>query len=640
MAGVALGRAGGGGRARPTLRVWTRLAGSLALGVATLSAAGAGATAAAGTSGPVVSGEVRAAGAPVVGAYVALRTAGLTGDVTLATTRSGADGSFELDYAAQPASTQLYVSALGGSVHRQTEGPARMLMAALGPPAAVPPSVTVDELTTVAAAFALHQFFGPSGDDVSGFSPGLPDAMATAGNLADAATGRVSTVVANPPNGSANATLATLNTLADVIASCSAGTPLQCAQLFAVTTPAGGTAPANTLQALLAIERNPMLPTGPVFALRGFPAYYTPALQQPPSAWTLALLYTAGGFDGPGNIAVDADGDLWSGNNFSPPGGTVGTTVTVISPTGVPILGSPISGGGVLGVGFGTAIDQHGHVWIGNFYGHSISEISPNGRPVSPPNGFTGGSPDQPQDIAIDQRGDVWIADFGADDVIEYPHGDPGRPKVVQGGGLRRPFGVAVGGDGTIWVTNGSESAAPGSVVRITPDGRFLGRPISGGGMVSPQGIAIDAAGDAWVANLISSSVTEIGPDGSVVGAPHTGGGSIAGGWGIAIDGDQNVWVASFNKPGVTELCGSQVADCPVGLHTGDPISPAGTGFTSRAYQHLTAVAIDPSGNVWAANNWSTGSPIRSFVGGDGLVELVGAATPVQTPMIGPPIRT
>ena len=77
------------------------------------------------------------------------------------------------------------------------------------------------------------------------------------------------------------------------------------------------------------------------------------------------------------------------------------------------------------------------------------------------------------------------------------------------------------------------------------------------------------------------------------------------------------------------------VANCPPGAKTGDAISPRQTGFLTDAGLQLTAVQVDQSGNVWLANNWRRVAPT---VGGDGLVELIGAAPPVATPMIGPPV--
>jgi hypothetical protein len=66
------------------------------------------------------------------------------------------------------------------------------------------------------------------------------------------------------------------------------------------------------------------------------------------------------------------------------------------------------------------------------------------------------------------------------------------------------------------------------------------------------------------------------------------------------------------------------------------PISPDGTGYTSDALIRNTAVAIDPSGNVWLANNWKE-IPIQRNPGGNAIVVMVGAAAPVKTPLIGTP---
>lgn len=99
------------------------------------------------------------------------------------------------------------------------------------------------------------------------------------------------------------------------------------------------------------------------------------------------------------------------------------------------------------------------------------------------------------------------------------------------------------------------------------------------------------------------------------------------------------MWVADFFGAILDQFCGRQRRYCPPGTRTGQPISPRTTGYTNGALQHLTAVQIDPSGNVWVANNWSTDSPLSAPVGGDGLVQYVGLAAPVTTPLAGPPVR-
>ena len=45
------------------------------------------------------------------------------------------------------------------------------------------------------------------------------------------------------------------------------------------------------------------------------------------------------------------------------------------------------------------------------------------------------------------------------------------------------------------------------------------------------------------------------------------------------------------------------------------------------------------AGNVWMVNNWSDGTPLANFVGGSGLIQFVGLAAPVRTPIVGPPQR-
>ena len=66
--------------------------------------------------------------------------------------------------------------------------------------------------------------------------------------------------------------------------------------------------------------------------------------------------------------------------------------------------------------------------------------------------------------------------------------------------------------------------------------------------------------------------------------------------------------------------------------------------FKGGSIQMLTDVAIDPAGNVWAANNWNnpvaaiSGNPdraISTWGGGSGLTVIYGVAAPVEPPRIG-----
>ena len=206
---------------------------------------------------------------------------------------------------------------------------------------------------------------------------------------------------------------------------------------------------------------------------------------------------------------------------------------------------------------------------------------------------------------------------------------------------ISKPFGIAIDQTGRAWVTNYSTSPGAGSVLPITLNAAStlsLGAPVTGGGIGSPQGISVDSAGNLYTANLETRSISRITAQATPPVASRWTAPGMLGPWGTAVDGNDNVWVADFVGAGLFQFCGRQVRYCPAGKRTGDPITPRG-GYTNGALQHVTAVQIDPSGNVWVANNWSTGSPISQPVGGDGLVQYIGLAAPVVTPMAGPPAR-
>jgi hypothetical protein len=133
--------------------------------------------------------------------------------------------------------------------------------------------------------------------------------------------------------------------------------------------------------------------------------------------------------------------------------------------------------------------------------------------------------------------------------------------------------------------------------------------------------------------NFFSSAVTEIRPNGTVAGVHQLPKKVFP--WSVAIDGQDRVWVAGFGNSSVSLLCGANNAACPPGASAGTVLSPT-QGFQNKTIQHLTAVQIDSSGNAWVANNWAK---IVPPTGGVGLVELIGAATPVCTPLTPVPVR-
>jgi len=133
-------------------------------------------------------------------------------------------------------------------------------------------------------------------------------------------------------------------------------------------------------------------------------------------------------------------------------------------------------------------------------------------------------------------------------------------------------------------------------------------------------------------------------------GSPFTGGGLTLP-WGIAVDGADTVWVFNFgNSPvlpdgsqptdvptGISRFCGIRTANCPRHLEVGDPITPD-TGYRSDSLERITGAEIDPSGNIWITNNWKLDADPFVNPFGNSFVVAVGAAAPLKTPLIGPPV--
>lgn len=638
-------------------------------------------------------GQALVAGVPLLGADVTLLRGGPKSGTSsvVARGRTNATGRFALYYPAPAATDLLFLVTTGGSlVPAGGQAPrsgratpavrgdlipranmARPVPAAFQLSSAIgrkrPWSVVVNDLTTGAAGFALAQFVG--GGTLAGASPGFDNAAAMAANLVDFRTGGISTLMRRAPNGRLTDTLPTLNTLANIVSRCAVSATV-CRRFSQLVAPVNRRPPVSLLQTVASVARNPAHHASGIFGLQGSVDFYRPRLLKAPAAWLLAVKFTGNGrqYNGPGNIAFDAQGNVWATNNYvatrNPADVCAGTKLFRLRPhdDGAPVDG--FSGGGIQGAGFGIGIDPRGNIWAGNFgfkgsqcalepASNSVSKFSPSGVPLSGPLGFTSGGIDWPQGTVSDGGGNIWIASLCGDRVTRYVGGNPAQ-HTESSGGLRHPFDIVIDRSGNAWVT----SISTNRVFGYRPDGTPLqGSPFSGGGLARPLGIATDRQGTQWIANSgvvdLTCPTTGTGtsirvravaqPAGSITRLTAAGhatgfsGGGLTVPWGIATDGDGNVWVANFGGQRVSHFCGSTPTRCPAGVGVGQPISPS-TGYPFNGLQRNTGINIDASGNVWLANNWKE-TPPPANPGGDGLVALVGAASPVRMPLIGPPQR-
>lgn len=216
-------------------------------------------------------------GQPVVGGIVGLRMAGVNGAAPADIVADDVDefGRFVLT-AQVPPTAILYVTANGGITHWRTAMTNQVLLATLLGTQR-PPSIVVNELTTVASAFAASEYF--VGDDLVGDPGELADSADTAATMADPANGRVG----NQFDGDGYR-LAMFNSLGNALGACIAD-PARCG---AINNPAGREPGNSTWSGFAAAARDPENPSAGLFAIQQGWDTFTPQLQSPPAnGWYL-----------------------------------------------------------------------------------------------------------------------------------------------------------------------------------------------------------------------------------------------------------------------------------------------------------------------------------------------------------------
>lgn len=474
-----------------------------------------------------IEGWVETGGAAIAGADVSVWLAGPGAPQLIAKSKSDDDGRYDLSFAeVKDDSGVLYLIAEGGEAKQAAAkgpNPAITLMATLGPKP--PEQVTINELTTLASAWTAAQFL--NGSALSGNALGLRIAAGNVPNLVNLETGELGAVIMDPLNSSQTTTLAKLNTLGILLTACVTAIPDACNKLFEAATPPGGAVPANTLTAAQNIARHPAHQADKLFGLldefypvpagkRWREVALIPYLNFAPSAWTLSLVYSGGGYNGVGGIAIDAEGNMWSSNNFLAGGQTtifswVGGGISKFAPNGKPL--SPMikgfRGGGVDAGGWGITVAADNKVWVTSIIGSTISVFDDKtGQPLSPETGYNlGGKLGQMQGIITTPNGDVWTLDNEHSQIVYLPKGDAVKGRiygqVVDGkpvdGTLqvKKPFGLAIDQQDRIWVSNSGSN----TVTRFPASDPSKAVAFEVG--YSPHAIAIDSKGNAWVANSI-----------------------------------------------------------------------------------------------------------------------------------------
>jgi hypothetical protein len=152
----------------------------------------------------------------------------------------------------------------------------------LGPK--LPPSTTVNELTTVAASYSLAQFYETG--VISGNSFGLRIAARINDDVVTPATGESAPILLISPNADETNSLRSTRSLANLLVAC-VNHPAVTAAFLGLTTSPSFATPHNTAQAMANLARYPGQNVRFIYLLTKSANSYSPALQKIPDAWTI-----------------------------------------------------------------------------------------------------------------------------------------------------------------------------------------------------------------------------------------------------------------------------------------------------------------------------------------------------------------
>ena len=614
-------------------RLFRRLSlfGSLALslsltgcGVATLSTAGSEGTF-------TMSGRVHGGVQPIAGASIQLFATGTGGNgapalnIMTNPVFTGSNSYFTLtgNYHCPTAASQVYLVARGGNpgLPGNVNNTASVLLAALGNCSALigDPNrfISVNEVTTVAAAYALAQF--ASGyDHISSSTTntvGVTNAFLDAALLADTSTGMAAQLPSTLSIESGK-----LYALADAIVPCvNSDGGSACAPLFTAATPTTGTAPTDVFGALLNIIKHPGTNVGAVFNLIGSTPPYPTTLTSTPNDWTLSMTVTSRGLIAPTALGLDAEGNVWVTNDGTDPSHSSG--LNGYTPQGTPLPGAPF-GIGVQTDAEGLAIDKNGDVWVAsldNLYANGVGSVAKfhgvsTGTPGTLIGQFQDASLFQPIQLAADPNnaGTILAVNFNGGTVTVFNL--DGTVNKVLGANLPRnqrpvfPESVTSDGAGGAWVGDHGDS----NIDHLLADGTIQ-RSVNCCADVISVALDTSSPNNVWGTNFNVFSVTQVAPNASISIYEENGGGLYSPGRAV-MDAGGNFWVLDYY--GTT----SQGTDGFTEIAASNPLFPPGTFLSpSTAFGRdanmsgAYSAAVDASGNLWMAVDYS--NSLRVFFG-------------------------
>jgi len=396
-------------------------------------------------------------------------------------------------------------------------------------------------------------------------------------------------------------------------------------------------------------------------------SYAFPPVLPMPQQYTIALKFNRTGsenfmFAGAAFTVFDSNDRAWITNNFR--AGTInsGTHCVVLESDGSPAPFSPITGGGLLGTGFGAAVNNDGtQIAFGNFgwgptlynpqYG-SISLFKNTGEAISPPGGYPT-LLSRVQGMAYDSKGNLWITSVGTQEpfapavpgtppgpyiypdglsgIVVYPGGSPnnsvGYYDYVGGkGSYYRTFDVCIDKDDYAYVTNigDKKKGIKSSVYKFQYTGGqiqyiahwesdYVDESDGTVGYESFRQVAVNSAGDVFICGMSSNRIIRINSDLDPDSREYITD-QIFVPWGITFDANDTLFVANFGEdaPARPDDCGSIDTTARLGV-TMVPVSANGKGYFMTLPSGGTDVHLPNGMPLYGGLEKCPGVPLKCY---------------------------
>jgi RHS repeat-associated protein len=229
-----------------------------------------------------------------------------------------------------------------------------------------------------------------------------------------------------------------------------------------------------------------------------------------------------------------------------------------------------------------------------------------------------------------------------------------GSAAVLPFGTLNDPTSVAVGADGSVYVTESGQNQvkklAPDLSVSIVAghlDGT-AGNAVegcvesvgNGCGLSHPAGLAAGLDGSLYVADYTNQKIRRLSPDGTlttvvnVLGSTHSGTGGddglakdapLGSPIGLALDATGNLYVADHTLNRIRRVDPAGIIHTYAGKTSGDPNSD-GIWATDAALQHPNHLVMAPDGSLYFAD--STANRFRKITPEGRIVTIAGPGAP------------